>query len=226
MFALLGSVRLCRTEKPRNSCLVFHGWSMKSDEMSKEWGHALCEASPTTEFIFLQAPISYNAAGGSFETSWFKYLNEFDGEKEDEICPYALSNSIEALATTISQYTSNPVVLLGLSEGGCMALCVALQHEIGTQLKGVITVVSHKPSFIKRSATHIKWFALTANLDTVYPLIWTSRCYNEAISWHTVNDDHYLSQSTPDVCRFICQSLMACLDQSGAHENLLTKPES
>ena len=212
-FGISGSVRLCESKDPDQTCLVLHGWSMKSRDMSDWWGKKLCEAFPTTEFIYLQAPISYQATGGKFETSWFKYIQEFDGDQEDVICEKSFEDTSLKLGVLIQKYSPKPTVLLGLSEGGCMALAVALKRDLGQHIKGIVTIVSHKISLVAKSDKKINWCALTANDDSIYPSTWAHTYLNEAISWHKIDDDHYLSSSFEAVDAFIRDSLMRLFKQ-------------
>lgn len=84
--------RHCRypTSEARNVateslCIVLHGHGMEAQEMQDWLASPICANFPATQFVFLQAPSKWHSGSSMFLPSWFSYIEEFAGEREDVI---------------------------------------------------------------------------------------------------------------------------------------------
>jgi predicted esterase len=162
---------MTRVDNPALYCVVFHGQAMESIAM-KEWVEgAIASFFPRVEFIYLQAPLLPDSAGNDVQPNWLQYTKEFDGEKEDEVCLRTLAAFVDALLDVIGVYVNGDLentVLLGLSQGGCIALELALH----ARFRAVVTLVSHRLHCHSRMLLRQPWFALTAKQDDIFPSSW------------------------------------------------------
>ena len=192
-------------------CVVLHGHGMRALEMVEWLQQPLCAALPSVEFLFLQAPVSWQTSSQQFLPAWLEYLGEFDGANEDDVCSEALAETTASLTEVIGSLgggrgDSNPrVVLLGLSEGGCVALELAFRLP----LAGVVTLVSHRLRQNSDAKLLCPWYALTASRDDVYHPTWANRqlIRGDAQSWHIVDDDHYLGDTSEEVVAFVRRAI-------------------
>ena len=61
----------------------------------------LCAALPSVEFLFLQAPVSWQTSSQQFLPAWLEYLGEYDGANEDDVCSEALAETTASLTEVI-----------------------------------------------------------------------------------------------------------------------------
>lgn len=183
-------------------CVILHGHGMTAQDM-QEWLQELGLFQENMHFVFLQAPSTWYAPGSRFIPSWFTYVEEFDGVREDiishsslEAVLHSLCSCIHMALSTLSRTLSNQVrvqdtICAGFSEGGCVAL------ELASMLpfKAVLTLVSHRRSHRVDRDLLCPWYALTATKDEVYSPPWALEHMHAATVWQKVEDDHYLHSS-------------------------------
>jgi predicted esterase len=200
-------------------CIVLHGHGMQARQMVEWFEGDLCSALPMVGFLFLQAPTSWQVSSQEFLPSWLKYLREYDGEREDDICQEDLARATSELRAAVEHEAAavgglRKVVLLGLSQGGCMALELACLLP----LAGVITLVSHRLRYHSHARLLCPWFALTARRDDVYSPQWATvhLLRGEARMWQSVEDDHYLQASDAETHRFLRGAFAAISAEQGS----------
>lgn len=207
--SLRGMLRIHAKVEARYACIVLHGHGMQATEMVEWLQDAICNQFPHVEFFFLQAPVSWQESSLSFLPSWMQYKQEFDGIHEDEICGDSLRATTAAL-TGIAHECAHRVgldmkqcIVLGLSEGGCLAIelacCLALT--------GVITIVSHRRTNNADAPLLSPWYALTGNTDKTYAPPWATQYLHQAHKWVTVDDDHYLNHTDKETMAFLVNAL-------------------
>ena len=154
-------------------CVVLHGHGMRALEMVEWLQQPLCAALPSVEFLFLQAPVSWQTSSQQFLPAWLEYLGEYVGANEDDVCS------------------------------------VALELAFRLPLAGVVTLVSHRLRQNSDAKLLCPWYALTASRDDVYPPTWANRqlIRGDAQSWHIVDDDHYLGDTSEEVVAFVRRAI-------------------
>ncbi len=206
-------VRQPAREEPRRLCVVLPGHSMTACDMADWWDSTDVAARfPHMEVVFLQAPTRWCAASSLFVPSWFDYLGDFGGACEDPVSLPALAATLEGLARTIAKLSSDmgadgtsAVALVGLSEGGCVAL------ELGCRLRFacVVTLVAYRRSESASAPLLSPWFALVAAHDAIFARPWATSCLAGAAWKISVDDDHYLHSAVPEVGTFLASALRA-----------------
>lgn len=204
-FGMRGHLRVPSSAQRDLLCIVLHGHGMRAQQMVEWFEEDLCPKLPSVEFLFLQAPVSWQISSQDFLPSWLKYLKEYDGEREDDLCEERLRQATADLRSIIEREASavggtRGTALLGLSEGGCMALEVACL----VPLAGVITLVSHRLRYSSDTKLLCPWFALTASRDDIYRSNWALEHLRrgDAHKWKIVDDDHYLQHSDGETDAF------------------------
>jgi len=126
--------------------------------------------------------------------SWFNYIKEYDGLKEDIIDIQSLIKSrirlIYYIKKMIKKYNVNKsnIIIYGISQGGCMALDLCNYLKF----KKVITVVSYRMTISCKKKILCKWIAINAKYDDIYNYNWCKDSYKQAEKIINIHDDHYL----------------------------------
>ena len=205
--ALAGAVFWPATGDRECRCYVLHGYGMRAADML-DWIRADTRARLShVEFVFLQAPARWQTSPQTFGPSWLAYVEEFDGREEDRICEEALEDITASLAEAIGLAQAPTTAVVGLSEGGCLALHLATRLP----LKAVVTMVAHRLRESAASPLLCPWHALTAARDEVYPEHLTAPHLNaeaQAVVWEKVEDDHYLHHSSDACADFLSEALV------------------
>ena len=176
--------------------LIFlHGFGMRAADTATSLANVLA-ASPGVRFVFPQAPtIPISAYEGLRMPSWYDYLTDYDGEKEDALNMRSLQTTRAMLQRLVwKELKSNvPVVLGGESQGGCVALDFAARKG-GEALAGVVTCVAHRLFVSSLQPLACPWFALTARSDAIFPKQWAR---TEGAATHTeVDGGHHLTDTS------------------------------
>ncbi len=170
-----------RPSAPHALTLVFlHGFGMTSQEMAEEFA-GVFSAHPAVRFVFPQAPtLAVTAYGGEESPSWYDYLTDREGDDEDvaEMC------SVKAEKARIQRLLWRevrrgvPLVVGGLSQGGCLALDIATTSA--PRLKAVITCAAHRLFHSRMKPLAAPWYALSAERDETFPASWAAPRPDEA----------------------------------------------
>ena len=129
-------MRTASTQLPRitHRCTIvaLHGFNSNGVEFREKLRDALpkwwCDYA---QILFVNAPMRrITCYRGAWMRSWHDYYTNFgdDGaDREEEICVEDLVNIRESLRAFVDDI-DKPVILLGESQGGCVALDLSLIH--------------------------------------------------------------------------------------------------
>jgi predicted esterase len=176
--------------------IFLHGFNMTASEMAEEFVD-LFRRFPRVRFVLPEAPrMCITAHGGEEGNAWFDYITDRGGSREDMIGLCSLRNERLRLLNLVAFERRKcgdgvPVLLGGLSQGGCMALDIATRVN---DLAGVASCVSHRLSISKARPLLCPWYALTAKNDDVFPPSWSFPKPGETEMHLVVDSDHYLSR--------------------------------
>jgi predicted esterase len=152
--------------------LVFlHGFGMTAVDMAEDMLE-LYSRFPQVRFVFPQAPCrAITAYNQSKCPAWYDYLTDYGGEKEDSAETLSVRSMRSALLQLIWKEAAGgvPMVIGGLSQGGCMALDLATRSA---SLMAVISCVSHRLHLSLPRELLCPWWALTAEQDEIFPAVW------------------------------------------------------
>ena len=182
------------TKVPDLIVLFLHGFSMTALDTATEFVD-LFKRFPRVRFVFPEAPcICITAYGGEKSNAWFDYVSDRGGAQEDVIDHHSLRNERVRLLNLVAHEKKKygdevPILLGGLSQGGCMALDIATRIN---DLAGVVTCVSHRLFVSKSRPLLCPWYALTAEHDDVFPSSWSSPEPEETEIHQIVNANHFL----------------------------------
>jgi len=173
--------------------IFLHGFSMSASDMAEEFVE-LFSKFKRIRFVFPEAPmIPITAHGGEMAHSWFDYISDHNGTREDVISLRTLRNQrftlMNLIASEKQRYRDAPLLIGGLSQGGCMALDLATRLN---NLVGVVTCVAHRLFISKSRPLLAPWYALTADQDEVFPKSWAAPSSRETALHTVVQSDHYL----------------------------------
>lgn len=202
--------------QPRLTIVVNHGHGMQAEEL-KTW----IDANVSGEFcdvrcIYMQASSVYDAETSEFLPSWLTYEKEYYGKREDKISETALDDMTMALWKEIDELgIDTPIVLLGLSQGGCMALNMACARPVAA----VITIVSHLLSVDKNRELLCPWYTLTAGDDAIYSKPWATRYNSRARHWIELKGcNHYLMDAKGADVNFVRNAISDVLSNLDGEE--------
>lgn len=166
--------RVLGDDHTKFSVFLLHGFQCTADDVS-EWGARLYDSLGGRAKMIMPtaSKIPITAHGGEEQYSWFDYLTDSEGEREDVVCQSDIRSACARLATLINQevrrvgrYTR--VFLVGVSQGGCLALEIASKVELG----GVVTVVGHRMYTSAHRALLTPWMSVRATDDEVFSASW------------------------------------------------------
>ena len=207
VIALQGS-RLHQRAGSHSLCVVLHGYGMQASEMEDWLLPHLAAVRPLLDVLFLQAPVQWNASSSRFVPSWLSYVHEFHGTKEDVVDARLLEQHLfdirKGIDAVKGPYTE--VLLVGLSEGGCVALELAARYDF----QAVVTLVSYRRRDFSHLPLKCPWHALIAQQDEVFPA-WAAATTEDATSLLSVDDDHFLHKTDQEVVAFLLRSIQKCL---------------
>jgi predicted esterase len=173
--------------------IFLHGFGMRAADTATSLAGVLA-TSPGVRFVFPQAPtIPITAYAGLRMPSWYDYLTDHEGKKEDALSMRTLQTTRAALQRLVWKELKAgvPVCIGGESQGGCVALDFASQKS-GDMLAGVITCVAHRLFVSSMHPLNCPWYALTANDDEVFPKTWAKTegafAHTEAKGGHHLTD--------------------------------------
>jgi predicted esterase len=192
--------------KHLHTFIFLHGFKMKAEEMLDVFVW-LSKRLTTWRFVLPQAPMMAISAHGGEETySWFDYLTDNAGSKEDTVDIFSLRSmrfELQQLIATESALFEGDASLVigGLSQGGNMALHLAANADF----KAVVTAVACRLSQSMPRDLRCPWYALIASRDDVFPSSWSKMLMEGATKTKIVDDSHYLENT--DVQRFFLEIL-------------------
>lgn len=176
--------------------LVFlHGYGME-DKDHLELFTQVSKSFPTWRFVLPQAPIMKVTATYCDCPSWFDYLSDHGGAREDTVDVFSLRVTREALRrvlhaeVTLLGGDSQRVFLGGLSQGGIMALDLATHVKIG----GVATMLAPRCSLSLPRPLAAPWLALMTTEDEVFPLSWARSLLAGVTELKLVPGNHWLDE--------------------------------
>lgn len=182
---------------PEAVVIILHGLGANSDDLLP-LAQALEPAHPNVRFILPNArklPVTVN--NGTLMPAWYDIVGaDFASER----APAGLAQSfadLEALITQQRAVLPLPIVLIGFSQGGALALHTALQ--LHTRISGVAALSAYLPPFENylKSATPI--FMAHGIYDDVVPITAAMRSKNALetlgyrVEWHEYPLGHHLS---------------------------------
>jgi len=182
--------------KHDNTLIFLHGFKMAAKELLDTFGN-LSKLLPTWKFVLPQASeMAITAHGGAAAYSWYDYLTDHEGAKEDTVDIFGLRKTkLELQRLVAAENALLPagtlVTLGGLSQGGTLALHMATYLEA----KAVITVVACRLSQSLVRPLKCPWHAVLAREDDVYSPSWARPLMIGATSTQTVDDNHYLENT-------------------------------
>jgi alpha/beta superfamily hydrolase len=152
------------------------------------------------------------AYGGDENRSWFDYLTDREGEGEDAVD----TASVRAARSTIQRLVwrehaaappNVPIMLGGLSQGGCLALDVASRDA---SLAAVVTGVAHRLHLSLTRPLLCPWYALIASDDDVFPFCWAAPAPQDCAHVTVAEGaDHYLSKG--ELAPFVVQAVRSVM---------------
>jgi len=187
--------------------IFLHGFKMEAKDMLEVFVD-LSKVMPTWRFVLPQAPLTaITAHGGVRSFSWFDYLTDQEGLREDTIDIFGLRRMKVELQNLASSEKGllpegHRVVVGGLSQGGTMALHLAASSEF----QAVVTAVACRLSCSTTRPLKCPWHALIASADDVFPSSWSSALMKGVSTVRTVVDNHYLEQT--DMTAFFQEILL------------------
>ena len=135
------------------------------------------------------------AHAGAVCNSWYDYLTDFEGQQEDVACSHSLRISIfrvlRILHNIKHRYPDVPLLLGGISQGGC----VALEAAATDPCDAVFTIVSHRISSRRHRRIACPCSCLVAMDDSVFPSSWARDCLPENCQVVEVHGDHWQENS-------------------------------
>ena len=183
-------------EGHRATLVFLHGFSMSAEEMACELAPVVAEL-PWLRLVVPEAAVApVTAYGGDEFRSWFDYLTDRDGEAEDSVDASTVRSARAAVQRLLwREHTlappEAPVVLGGLSQGGCLALDVATRDS---NLAAVVTCVAHRLHLSRARPLLCPWHALSAGQDDVFPASWAQPLPEDGVLLTVAETaDHYLS---------------------------------
>lgn len=136
--------------------LVLHAWGCTPESVGL-LVDALTERYPGSRVLAPAAP----------GNEWFAYLTNREGAGEDLIDSRQMRWARYRLLGLVAYSGMDPrdTVVIGISQGGCIALELAAHQEFAA----VITVVSHLTYVTSHTSLLCPWFALVGSRDSVFP---------------------------------------------------------
>ena len=142
--------------------------------------------------------------------SWFNYLTNYDGAREDAVHEDSLHESVQRLAVFIrrlrKETDERPIFLAGVSQGGCLALHFASLYP--DLIQKVFVAVACQLVITKEPV--ISGVALRATRDDIFGA-WSHLPVNFQII--DVETDHYISDD------ILTDFLVACIMKEGSVEH-------
>lgn len=179
-----------------NTFIFLHGFKMEAKEMLDTFVE-LSKSLPTWKFVLPQAPeIPITAHGGATSYSWYNYLTDHDGSKEDTVDIFGLRKIKTELQNLVAAENAllpagTLAVLGGLSQGGTLAVHLATHLEA----KAIVTVVACRLSQSMVRPLKCPWHAILARNDEVYEWSWARMLMIGVTTTKTVEDNHYLEKT-------------------------------
>jgi predicted esterase len=160
--------------------LVLHAWGCTPESVGV-LVNALTEHYPGSRVLV-------PAASGN---EWFAYLTNREGAGEDLIDSRQMRWARYRLLGLVDYNGMDPrdTVVIGISQGGCMALELSAYQEFAA----VITVVSHLTYVTSHTSLLCPWFALVGSRDSVFPpRAWAGRELHRATKIATCPFGHHV----------------------------------
>ena len=185
-----------------NTLIFLHGFLMTAGEMLDLFVD-LSKLLPTWKIVVPQAPnLPITAHGGMMANSWFDYLTDHDGAKEDTVDIFGLRKIKSELQKLVEAEnsllpTGTLSTLGGLSQGGTLALHLATHLNV----KAVVTLVACRLSQSMVRPLKCAWHAVVAERDEVYRSSWAKSLMTGVSTLRTVDDNHFLEKT--DVCMLL-----------------------
>jgi predicted esterase len=184
--------------------LIFlHGLGMSAEDISCDLA-AVAAKLPWLRVVVPEAPMRpVTAYGGIEHRSWFDYLTNREGEAEDAVDTQTVRTArgvIQQLVWRECAAAPVPIILGGLSQGGCLALDVACRDA---SLAAVVTGVAHRLHLSLARPLLCPWYALIAS-DDVVPMSWAYPASQDG-AHVTVSDSADLSNG--ELAPFIIQAV-------------------
>lgn len=171
--------------------LLLHAWKCCPESM-RPLARELKERYPAAKVL---AP----AAG--LDCEWYSYLTDRQGEGEDLVDTRKLRWSRGELLALLNLHSVDleRLVVIGISQGGCMALDLASHVRV----MAVVTVVSHVLYATRPRKLLAPWYALVCERDDVFPRRWAGTDLHKAARAEVHPHDHFvpLEASTRFVLR-------------------------
>jgi predicted esterase len=189
-------ISIMATGKHENTLIFFHGFKMAAKEMLDTFVD-LSKLLPTWKFVLPQAPeLAITAHGGTVSNSWYDYLTDHDGAKEDTVDIFGLRKVKTELQKLVAAENAllppgTLSTLGGLSQGGTLALHLATHLDA----TAVVTVVACRLSQSMVRPLRCPWHAILAGNDEVYHRSWAKSLMTGVSTTKTVDDNHYLEKT-------------------------------
>lgn len=149
--------------------IALHGFSSNASEMCRKYDHLL---PANTRRIYPNAPLRrISCYDGAWHRSWHDYHTNYGDagiQMEEEIDASHLVESSTRIQSIASRY-GNTVLVLGESQGACLAIDVAMRYGYRA-----ISLFGQRYAVTPRNRSRID--ALIGGCDTVIPksVAWTS----------------------------------------------------
>ena len=144
------------------------------------------------------------------DDEWFSYLTDHRGAQEDLVDTRKLRGSRGEILSLLAREAVDveKLVVVGFSQGGCMALDLATHVKV----LAVITVVSHVLYASRPLKLLAPWYALVCERDDVFPLRgWAGVDLHRASSVEVHSYDHYVPDSVAE--RFVLRSATIAIER-------------
>ena len=157
--------------------VLLHPYCMKAEDMLE-----------IAEGIFQKVPCVRIFIPDSSHNSWFHYLTDYEGLKEDIVDTQSLARSRHAIRRLLWQIREliPRVCIAGVSQGGSLALDVATVETV----EAVVTVGSIPIYPSRYKQLKAPWFALHASHDEIFPSSWCLAFYDRAHMLREVKTTH------------------------------------
>jgi pimeloyl-ACP methyl ester carboxylesterase len=213
-----------RPVRRHEATLIFlHGFGMSASDMACDLAAVAAEL-PWLRVVVPEAPMQpVTAYGGDENRSWFDYLNDREGEAENAVDTQSVRRARSGIQRIVWREHATappnvPIILGGLSQGGCLALDVASRDA---SLAAVVTCVAHRLYVSCARPLLCPWYALIASDDDVFPSSWAAPApQDHAHVTVAEGADHYLSKG--ELAPFVMKSVRSIL---GTGVVVTTTPE-
>ncbi len=202
---MLETVEIETGAVPTAAVIWLHGLGADGHDFEPVVPHLLWQGAPAIRFVFPHAdmrPVTVN--GGMSMRAWYDIVS-IDGDRgHDEAgIKQSMAQTQQLIAREVERgITPGRIVLAGFSQGGAIAIQVALRHQ--PPLAGLMALSTYLllADQVKREATaaaHLPAFMAHGQMDPVVPFAMGEKAADRLrelgceVSWHSYPMQHSVS---------------------------------